>query len=442
VRVRLPFDHVDVNDTDGWTEELTVLRFIGALNVTMRDAANGTPMAPADGLVDTMYGGLHVNEVNVQGFGDGPEISDLPWRSRPVIVTVYGVHCANGVEWTRVRTVSPADHEPASPRDGPTVQPTEARSIASLNVTVIGASFGTSVAPDAGAVETIYGLVHTVEKPHGLGTGPAVRGSPVVSFPVTVTVYAVHSAKSDGGMAASDVLLFDQNRLRATNGPVVTLTVAVSIDSLKFTSMLAVTGTFEVLSAGLVNTMKGRIATVVNRHGFGTVPAINGFPLLSEPLIEAVYRVDSENRVAWSSLTTVSLFDHEGVRIPTPGTRDQDREAVSIGLLKVTTMGSFRRTPTAPSAGLVDTINGFGQRGVKDHGLGARPVTSGLADRSCPAICMVFVPHGNGAVWLRRRSVSPLPATQVGVSAMGGTGVQDTEAVFIALLNCTVISAS
>ncbi len=63
--------------------------------------------------------------------------------------------------------------------------------------------------------------------------------------------------------------------------------------------------------------------------------------------------------------------------------------ASSIASLNTTTMSASSATPVAPSAGLVDTMNGFGQRAVNDHGFGTGPATSVRPARSSPSVMFI-----------------------------------------------------
>jgi len=72
--------------------------------------------------------------------------------------------------------------------------------------------------------------------------------------------------------------------VRPIPGLAVALTVAVSIASLKSTTTSAVSRTFTPPFGGLVDRIRGGIPAVVNRHGFGTGPAMMSKPAVSLPV--------------------------------------------------------------------------------------------------------------------------------------------------------------
>src|SRR5437899_4730419 len=97
----------------------------------------------------------------------------------------------------------------------------------------------TSTAAFAGFVFVITGARHAVVKVHGFGTGPATRGSLVVSLPTTVTVYAVQSANWVRWPIVTVLFPLDQEYVKTAVSVDVAVTVVVFIDSLNMTMMLA-----------------------------------------------------------------------------------------------------------------------------------------------------------------------------------------------------------
>ena len=127
------------------------------------------------------------------------------YRSRVVLVRskcratrMYCVHCVKGVTWVRVRIVFVgAFHVPTTAIPPLSVYVTVPVFIASLNVTTIGAVNGTPFAPLAGSVVLTKGLMPTVWKLQGFGTGPGSRRFADLSEPpVICAVYGASSAKA------------------------------------------------------------------------------------------------------------------------------------------------------------------------------------------------------------------------------------------------------
>src|SRR3990172_1983093 len=176
----------------------------------------------------------------------------------------------------------------------------------------------------------------------------------------------------------------------------------------------------------------GRFA--VKDHGFGTGPGISGFPRVSEPVTVIVYVAPTANAAVWVSVRIVFPPLHTEPSNVTPVTVT---EAGFIALLNVTTTSEVRRTPVAPSAGLVTVICGLGQKAVKVHGFGTPWAGSSgkLSSASRPVIVIVYAWHWvNGTAWVRVRVVEV--TSQLATNVMpGGAITHVTVPGFIASLN-------
>ena len=223
----------------------------------------------------------------LHGFGTGPATRGRPTKSvPPVISAVYCVHCVNAVVWARVSTVFVGVFHEGMPVMPPLiVHPTEAMFIASLNVTTMFAVRGTPVAPLAGSVVTMNGLIPTLWKLHGFGTGPGTSRFPEVSRPaVTWTVYVVSSVNGVEWLIVRTVFPgFQVSDLPTKAGAAIVTTVPTFIPWLNVMTMSAASGTFVDAFAGFVFTITGFVQKEKNRHGFGTGPATRGRPWSSWP---------------------------------------------------------------------------------------------------------------------------------------------------------------
>src|SRR4030067_22199 len=114
-------------------------------------------------------------------------------------------------------------------------------------------------------------------------------------------------------------------------------------------------------------------------------------------------------------------------------------EPVFIALLNVTTTSEVRRTPVAPSAGLVTVIWGLGQKAGKVHGFGTPWAGSSgkLSSASRPGIVIVYAWHCvNGTAWVRVRVVKG--TSQLATNVMpGGAITHVTVPGFLASLATT-----
>ena len=133
----------------------------------------------------------------VGSFGFG--IRKLPSTSVAFTVTVYTVHARNGPLWVIVRTVSwgDPDHENDWPSTSGVIVNTRLLcNIVSLNVITTGAFGWTSGSPSLGDVDTMYGLMHSDVKTHGLGLSPGTSGRFALSVALICTLYGLHWGKS------------------------------------------------------------------------------------------------------------------------------------------------------------------------------------------------------------------------------------------------------
>src|SRR3990170_6275490 len=155
----------------------------------------------------------------------------------------------------------------------------------SLKSTITGAFRATFVWELVGDVEVMYGFVHSVVKDHGFGTAPGSSATPALSSPKTWTVCTVHCGKSVPWVRVRRVSPRLQPGASAITGAIVHVTDAVSIGSLKSTTMLLASSTSTSASAGAVWTIVGGTASVTNSHGFTTLGlfgfATSAFPSTS-----------------------------------------------------------------------------------------------------------------------------------------------------------------
>ena len=122
-------------------------------------------------------------------------------------------------------------------------------------------------------------------KDQGFGTTPKARLLSPRSFPLVIwNIYVLKSSKGSCVNVATVSPPLQVSNQPPGFGEHVKSTEEVFIASLNVTTMLAVCATFRLPFAGVVEIMVGTcISSVVNDHGFGTIPAAKSLSAISFP---------------------------------------------------------------------------------------------------------------------------------------------------------------
>src|SRR3990170_7576819 len=206
----------------------------------------------------------------------------------------------------------------------------------------------------AGFVNTMNGIVHSVVKSHGFGTAPGTSEFPGRSSPVTLTRKFWHWVKFAACVSVRRLSPMDHDAFRAMNGVIVQFTVAVSIASLKSTTMGAARRTSTSPWKGLVETISGGVHAVVNVHGLDTRfrPLLRGLPTVSAPAVTStVTNAHSGNGAAWLIVSKELRSDQES-EVPIGGLIVYVTVPMFISSLNRMRIGSVRGTLNASGLGM------------------------------------------------------------------------------------------
>src|SRR2546425_515059 len=304
------------------------------------------------------------------------------------------VYCRQATKfaWVSVRVVFPFDQARVNVTSGGArFTTTVPVFIALLNAIRTSWVCATFVAPSAGTVWMMYGFAHTATNLNGSTTvesiGFGIRGFPVRSVALTVTVYTPHPVNTPVWVIVNTVSPLDHVSVcPVTVGEIVNERLLLIIASLNVTTTEAPKATPGCTFLGDVDTMYGLSQNERKVHGFGTGPGTRARFALSVALIWTEYGVHWEKPWVWLRVSVASPFDHDGESATLFGVRDTTRDEGFIPSLKFTKIDWSHGTPPWLYAGFVFVIHGLILSVTNVNGFGApAPPPGHVADSGKPS---------------------------------------------------------